>query len=132
MRWTKPNEMAGCQIHLVHRYFQHPSGFNSHGVTAIKNREATPEDVDRVMEAVTGGGDPADQKILHILPQEFIIDGSGCVFIGPVRGAARGHIVTGAGQRRPEYHRRACSAVVLRWTTSFCSKWLSSRAGEPG
>lgn len=94
--------MAGCQIHSVYTGISgsHIRGLNSHGVTAIKNREATPEDVDRVMEAARVVAIPADQKILHILPQEFIIDGQegiqDPVGMSGVRLEARVHIVTGA------------------------------------
>ncbi len=94
--------MAGCRIHSVYTGISgsHISGLNSHGVTAIKNREATPEDVEQVMEAARVVAIPADQKILHILPQEFIIDGQegiqDPVGMSGVRLEARVHIVTGA------------------------------------
>ncbi|MFZ1327373.1 MAG: cell division protein FtsA [Candidatus Contendobacter sp.] len=70
-------QMAGCRIHSVYTGISgsHIRGFNSHGVTAIKHREVTPEDVARVIEAARVVAIPADQKILHILPQDFVIDG---------------------------------------------------------
>jgi len=95
-------QMAGCRIHSVYTGISgsHIRGLNSHGVTAIKNHEVTPEDVDRVMEAARVIAIPADQKILHILPQEFIIDNQegiqDPVGMSGVRLEARVHIVTGA------------------------------------
>jgi cell division protein FtsA len=92
--------MAGCQIHSVYTGISgsHIRGFNSHGVTPIKHREVTPEDVDRVIEAARVVAIPADQKILHILPQEFIIDGQEGiqepVGMAGVRLEARVHLVT--------------------------------------
>ncbi|HRY16119.1 MAG TPA: cell division protein FtsA, partial [Candidatus Competibacteraceae bacterium] len=75
-------------------------GLNSHGVTAIKSQEVTLEDVERVIEAARVVAIPADQKILHILPQEFIIDNQegiqDPVGMSGVRLEARVHIVTGA------------------------------------
>jgi cell division protein FtsA len=93
-------QMAGCQIHSVYTGISgsHIRGFNSHGVTPIKNREVTPEDVERVIEAARVVAIPADQKILHILPQEFVIDGQEGiqepVGMAGVRLEARVHIVT--------------------------------------
>ena len=92
--------MAVCRIHSVYTGISgsHIRGFNSHGVTPIKHREVTPEDVDRVIEAARVVAIPADQKILHILPQEFIIDGQEGiqepVGMAGVRLEARIHIVT--------------------------------------
>ncbi|MFO1423047.1 MAG: cell division protein FtsA [Candidatus Competibacteraceae bacterium] len=92
--------MAGCRIHSVYTGISgsHIRGFNSNGVTAIKHHEVTPEDVERVIEAARVMAIPADQKILHILPQEFIIDGQEGiqepVGMAGVRLEARVHIVT--------------------------------------
>src|SRR5713101_6364026 len=68
--------MAGCQIHSVYAGIagSHISSFNSHGIVAIKDKEVGPGDVERVIEAARALAIPADQKVLHILPQEFIID----------------------------------------------------------
>lgn len=94
--------MAGCRIHSVYTGISgsHIRGLNSHGVTAIKNQEVSGEDVDRVIEAARVVAIPADQKILHILPQEFIIDHQegiqDPVGMSGVRLEARVHIVTGA------------------------------------
>jgi len=95
-------QMAGCQIHSIYTGIAggHIRSLNSHGVTAIKNREVTTEDVDRVMDAARAVAIPADQKVLHILPQEFIIDGQegipDPVGMSGVRLEARVHMVTGA------------------------------------
>jgi cell division protein FtsA len=94
--------MAGCRIHSVYTGISgsHIRGLNSHGVTAIKNQEVAPEDVERVIEAARVVAIPADQQILHILPQEFIIDSQegiqDPVGMSGVRLEARAHIVTGA------------------------------------
>lgn len=68
--------MAGCQIHSVYTGIagSHIRSFNSHGIVAIKDQEVTKLDVDRVIDAAKAVAIPADQKILHILPQEFVVD----------------------------------------------------------
>jgi len=94
--------MAGCQIHSVYAGIagSHISSFNSHGIVAIKEKEVVPGDVDRVIEAARALAIPADQRLLHILPQEFIIDKQEGIRqpIGMhgVRLEAKVHIVTGA------------------------------------
>ena len=94
--------MADCEIHSVHVGIagSHIRSLNSHGITAIKEIEVTQADVDRVIEAARAVAIPTDQKILHILPQEFIIDDQEGIRepIGMcgVRLEARVHMVTGA------------------------------------
>jgi len=68
--------MAGCQIHSVYAGIagSHIRSMNSHGIVAIKDREVFSPDVDRVIDAAQAVAIPADQKILHILPQEYLID----------------------------------------------------------
>jgi cell division protein FtsA len=68
--------MAGCQIHSVYAGIagSHIRSLNSHGIVAIKDKEVAPGDVERVIDAARAVAIPADQKILHILPQEFLID----------------------------------------------------------
>ncbi|MBK5941030.1 cell division protein FtsA [Halochromatium roseum] len=94
--------MAGCEIHSVHAGIggSHIRSRNSDGVTAIKEHEVNQGDVDRVIDAARAVAIPADQKILHILPQEFIIDDQDGIRepIGMcgVRLEARVHMVTGA------------------------------------
>jgi len=68
--------MAGCQIHSVHVGIagSHIRSLNSHGIVAIRDGEVYQPDLDRVIDAAQAVAIPADQKILHILPQEYIID----------------------------------------------------------
>jgi cell division protein FtsA len=94
--------MAGCQIHSVYGGIagSHVRSLNSHGIVAIKDREVSSGDVDRVIDAARAVAIPADQKILHILPQEFIIDQQEGirepVGMSGVRLEAKVHLVTGA------------------------------------
>ena len=94
--------MAGCQIHSVYAGIagSHIRSLNSHGIVAIRDKEVTGADVDRVIDAARAVAIPADQKILHILPQEFIIDSQEGirepVGMSGVRLEAKVHMVTGA------------------------------------
>src|SRR5574341_855666 len=94
--------MAGCDINSVFTGIAggHIKGFNSHGIVALKNREVTHRDVDRVIEAAKAVAIPMDREVLHILPQEYIIDDQDGIReplgMSGVRLEARVHIVTGA------------------------------------
>ncbi|MGR9087703.1 MAG: cell division protein FtsA [Gammaproteobacteria bacterium] len=68
--------MAGCQIKSVFAGIagSHIRSLNSHGIVAIKDKEVSQYDIDRVIDSARAVAIPADQKILHILPQEFVID----------------------------------------------------------
>src|SRR3990170_2754581 len=94
--------MAGCEIHSVYAGIagSHIRSLNSHGIVAIRDREVTQADIDRVIDAAKAVAIPADQKILHILPQEFIIDSQEGVRepigMSGVRLEAKIHIVTGS------------------------------------
>jgi cell division protein FtsA len=94
--------MAGCQIHSVYAGIagSHIRSLNSHGIVAIRDKEVTPHDVERVIDAARAVAIPADQKILHILPQEFLIDNQDGirepVGMSGVRLEAKVHMVTGA------------------------------------
>ncbi|MCC7328858.1 MAG: cell division protein FtsA [Gammaproteobacteria bacterium] len=94
--------MAGCEIHSVYTGIagSHVRSLNSHGIVAIRDREVVRGDVDRVIDAARAVAIPADQKILHVLPQEFIIDGQEGIRepigMSGVRLEARVHMVTGA------------------------------------
>lgn len=94
--------MAGCQIHSVFTGIagSHVRSINSHGIVAIKDREVTAADVDRVIDAARAVAIPADQKTLHILPQEFVIDGQEGIRepigMAGVRLEAKVHLITGA------------------------------------
>jgi cell division protein FtsA len=94
--------MAGCQIHSVYAGIagSHIKSLNSHGIVAIKDKEVSSYDVDRVIDAARAVAIPADQKTLHILPQEFIIDDQEGIRepigMSGVRLEAKVHLVTGA------------------------------------
>lgn len=94
--------MAGCEIHSAYTGIagSHIRSRNSHGIVAIRDSEVAEPDIDRVIDAAKAVAIPADQKILHILPQEFIIDNQEGirepVGMSGVRLEARVHIVTGA------------------------------------
>lgn len=94
--------MAGCEVRTVYTGIagSHIRSLNSHGIVAIRDQEVSQADVERVIDAAKAVAIPADQKILHILPQEFIIDNQGSIRepigMSGVRLEARVHIVTGA------------------------------------
>ena len=94
--------MAGCEVRTVYTGIagSHIRSLNSHGIVAIRDNEVSQADVDRVIDAAKAVAIPADQKILHILPQEYIIDSQGSirepVGMAGVRLEARVHIVTGS------------------------------------
>ena len=92
--------MAGCQIESVYAGIagNHIRSLNSHGIVAIRDKEVMDADVDRVIDAAQAVAIPADQKILHILPQEFLIDSQEGVKeplgMSGVRLEAKVHLVT--------------------------------------
>jgi cell division protein FtsA len=94
--------MSGVDIQSVFTGIagSHIRGYNSHGVVASKSSEVMREDVERVIDAAKAMNIPADQKILHILPQEYIIDNQDGIRepigMSGVRLEAKVHIVTGA------------------------------------
>ena len=94
--------MAGCEIHAVYTGIagNHIRSLNSHGIVAIRDKEVTAGDIDRVIDAARAVAIPADQKILHILPQDFAIDNQGGIRepigMSGVRLEAKVHMVTGA------------------------------------
>ncbi|MGA9026585.1 MAG: cell division protein FtsA [Steroidobacteraceae bacterium] len=94
--------MAGCEIHSVYAGIagSHVRSLNSHGIVAIKDKEVVQGDVERVIDAAKAVAIPADQKILHVLPQEYIIDSQegirDPIGMSGVRLEAKVHIVTGA------------------------------------
>jgi len=94
--------MAGCEINSVFTGIAggHIKGFNSHGIVAVKNKEVTQRDVDRVIDAAKAVAIPMDREVLHILPQEYLIDDQDGIKeplgMSGVRLEAKVHIVTGA------------------------------------
>ena len=94
--------MAGCEISSVYAGIAggHITGFNSHGIVAIKGSEVTQQDVERVIDAARAVAIPMDREVIHVLVQEYIVDNqSGIqnpVGMAGVRLEAKVHIVTGA------------------------------------
>jgi cell division protein FtsA len=94
--------MAGCEISSVYAGIAggHITGFNSHGIIAVKGNEITQNDVDRVIEAARAVAIPMDREVIHVLPQEFIVDDEpgiqNPVGMTGVRLETKIHIVTGA------------------------------------
>ncbi len=94
--------MAGCKIHSVTVGIagSHINSLNSHGIVAVRDREVTDYDLERVIDAARAVAIPADQKILHILPQEYEIDSSEGIKeplgMSGVRLEAKVHLVTGS------------------------------------
>jgi cell division protein FtsA len=94
--------MAGCEIRNVFAGIagSHIMGFNSHGVIAVKGGEVTQKDVERVIEAAKAVAIPLDRELIHILPQEFIVDDQRGINdplgMAGVRLEVKVHIVTGA------------------------------------
>jgi cell division protein FtsA len=94
--------MAGCQINKVFAGIAggHIKGFNSHGVIAVKDGEVTENDVRRVIDAAKAVAIPLDREVIHVIPQEFIVDDQEGILdplgMSGVRLEAKVHIVTGA------------------------------------
>ena len=94
--------MAGCEINLVFAGIAggHIKGFNSHGVVAVKNKEVTKGDVERVLDAARAVAIPMDREVLHVLPQEYIIDDQDGIKeplgMSGVRLEAKVHIISAA------------------------------------
>jgi len=94
--------MAGCEISSVYAGIAggHITGFNSRGIVGIKGPEVTQQDVERVIDAARAVAIPMDREVIHVLPQEYIVDEqSGIqdpIGMAGVRLEAKIHIVTGA------------------------------------
>jgi cell division protein FtsA len=94
--------MAGLEIKSVYAGIAggHIKGFNSHGIIAVKNREVTDSDIKRVIDAARAIAIPMDREVIHILPQEYIVDDQDGIQepmgMNGVRLEAKVHIVTGA------------------------------------
>lgn len=94
--------MAGCEVNRVYCGIAggHIRAFNSHGVIAIKNREISQADIDRVIEAAQAVVIPPDREVIHVIPQEYIVDDQEGIqeplgMIG-IRLEVKVHIVTAA------------------------------------
>lgn len=94
--------MAGCEVTAVYTGIAggHIKGFNSHGIVAINGKEVKDTDVGRVIDAAKAVAIPLDREVIHILPQEYIIDDQEGIKepigMSGVRLEAKVHIVTGA------------------------------------
>ena len=94
--------MAGCEIANVYTGIAggHIKGFNSQGIVAVKDKEVREADIVRVIDAAKAVAIPLDREVIHVLPQEFIIDEQGGIKeplgMSGVRLEAKVHIVTGA------------------------------------
>lgn len=94
--------MAGCEIHSVYVGIagSHIMGINSHGVIAVKGGEVAQRDVERALDAARAVAIPADREVIHILPQEYIVDNQRGIAdplgMAGVRLEVKVHIVTGA------------------------------------
>ncbi|WP_395377141.1 cell division protein FtsA [Marinicella sp. W31] len=94
--------MAGCEIQSVYVGIagSHIRSINSDGIVAIKDREVTRSDVDKVLDAAKAVAIPNDQKVLHVLPQEYVIDGQDGIRhpigMSGVRLESRVHLITGS------------------------------------
>ena len=94
--------MAGCEISSAYAGIAggHITGFNSRGIIAIKGNEITQHDVDRVIDAARAVAIPMDREVIHVIPQEFIVDDQdgiqNPIGMAGVRLEAKIHIVTGA------------------------------------
>ena len=94
--------MAGCEITTVYTGIAggHIKAFPSHGVVAVKDKEVRQQDVDRVIDQAKAVAIPLDREVIHVLPQEFIVDDQGGIReplgMTGARLEAKVHIVTGA------------------------------------
>ena len=94
--------MAGCEISSVYAGIAggHIQGLNSHGMVAVKDGEVRSTDIDRVIEAAKAHPIPMDKEIIHVLPQDFVVDGQDGIKeplgMSGVRLETRVHIVTAA------------------------------------
>ncbi len=94
--------MAGCEVRSVYAGIAggHIKGFNSHGIVAVKGNEVSEKDIERVIDAARALAIPMDREVIHVLPQEFIVDEQDGIQdplgMAGVRLEAKVHIVTGA------------------------------------
>lgn len=94
--------MAGCQIHSVYAGIagSHIRSLNSHGTVAIRDKEVMQSDIERVLDAAKAVHFPGDQQLLHVMPQEYIIDNQEGIRepigMSGVRLEAKVHLITGA------------------------------------
>lgn len=94
--------MSGVEVTSVFASIggSHVKGLNSHGIVGIKRREVSPSDIEKVIDAAKAVAIPPDREVLHVLPQEFIIDSQDGIKeplgMSGVRLEAQVHIITGS------------------------------------
>jgi len=114
-------EASGYSVRSVYASLsgRHIRSFNSHGIVAINGGEVTAHDIDRVIDAAKAVAIPADQKIIHILPQEFIVDRQGGIVdpvgMSGVRLECKVHVITGSNTALQNVDKciRQCGLVPL-------------------
>lgn len=112
--------MAGVRIHSVYAGIagSHIQSLNSNGVVAVRDREVTSADIDRVIEAAQAVAIPQDQRIIHVLPQEYVVDNQEGIKepigMSGVRLEAKVHLVTGSMNAAQNIERciQKCDLVV--------------------
>jgi cell division protein FtsA len=125
--------MAGVEINAVYVGISgnHIKGMNSRGVAAIKNREVGPADVARAIDGARAVNIPMDQQILHVLPQEFIIDDQDGIKdphgMSGTRLDVKVHIITGAVTAIQNIV-KSCSRAGLHVNDLVLQPLASSRA----
>ena len=129
--------MAGCEIHTVFTAIAggHIKAFNSHGIVAVKNKEVTQRDLDRVIDAAKAVAIPMDREVLHVLPQDYIIDEQDGIKeplgMSGVRLEAKVHIVTGAVDLGAE-HRQVLQPQRASTSPRSCSRrWPPPKRCSP-
>jgi cell division protein FtsA len=99
---VEAERMAGCEISHVYAGIAgaHIKAFNSHGIVAVKEREVKSTDIIRVIDAARAVAIPLDREVIHVLPQEYVVDEQDGIRdplgMSGVRLEAKVHIVTGA------------------------------------
>lgn len=94
--------MAGCDITSVYAGIAggHIKGINSHGIVAVKNKEVSENDISRVIDAAQAVAIPMDREVIHVIPQEFIVDDQDGIKeplgMSGVRLEAKVHIISAA------------------------------------
>ncbi|HUS29542.1 MAG TPA: cell division protein FtsA, partial [Kofleriaceae bacterium] len=94
--------MAGCEISSVYAAISgaHVKGLNSHGIIAVKDKEVRESDIARVIEQAKAVAIPMDREVLHVLPQQYVVDDQDGIRdplgMAGVRLEAKVHIVTTA------------------------------------
>lgn len=94
--------MAGCDITSVYAGIAggHIKGINSHGIVAVKNKEVCQNDINRVIDAAQAVAIPMDREVIHVIPQEFIVDEQDGIHeplgMSGVRLEAKVHIISAA------------------------------------